>query len=347
MLFNSFEFLAFFAVFVAVYFSTPSRFRWIVLLIGSYVFYMAWRPSYVLLIVASTLLDYCAGRTIAGSDNKAVRLAALSASVSVNLGLLFTYKYLDFVITTIDGVTGYWGMPADIPLANLVLPVGISFYTFQTMSYTIDIFRDRIGPERHFGLFAVYVAFFPQLVAGPIERAEHLLPQFRRKTQLDYERWRSGLMQAMWGLFKKACIADLASPFVNGVYADPQAFNGSYLLLATFLFGLQIYCDFSGYSDIAVGVARVLGFDLMTNFKQPYFSTSLSDFWRRWHISLSTWFRDYVYIPLGGSRVSRLRMTFNILIVFIISGVWHGANWTFALWGLIHGVWLILVSTHR
>jgi alginate O-acetyltransferase complex protein AlgI len=342
MLFNSFEFMVFFAVFVSLYFGTPNRWRWLPTLIASYMFYMAWRPSFAILLLASTVVDYIAALLIAASSAKATRIAVLAVSLSMNLGLLFTYKYLDFLITSLNGITNSLGTPADIPLLHLVLPVGISFYTFQTMSYTIDVFRNQIKPERHFGIFAVYVTFFPQLVAGPIERAAHLLPQFRRETRLDYSRWRAGLLLAAWGMFKKVCIADLASPFINGVYADPHSFNGSYLLLATFLFGLQIYCDFSGYSDIARGVACLLGFDLMINFRQPYFATTLGDFWRRWHISLSTWFRDYVYFPMGGNRVSRWRRVVNILVVFIISGVWHGANWTYVLWGLIHGVGLVL-----
>ena len=342
MLFNSIEFAIFFAAFLLLYFSTPSNRRWVVILIGSYLFYMAWKPAFGLFILGSTTIDYFVAIGMSRTSSKHRRRLLLGLTLVTNLGLLFTFKYLDFFISTTLSITGLLGLHIDLPLANLILPVGISFYTFQTLSYTIDVYRGQIPAERHFGRFAGYVVFFPQLVAGPIERAGNLIPQFSRPTRLEYSRIRDGAVQVAWGLFKKICVADLVAPFVVGVYAEPSAYNGSYLLLATVFFALQIYCDFSGYSDMAVGLAKMLGYDLMTNFRQPYFSTTLADFWRRWHISLSTWFRDYVYVPLGGSRVSAGRWAMNIMAVFLVSGFWHGAAWTFIIWGGLHGMWLLL-----
>lgn len=342
MLFNSFEFLIFFLAFLTLYFSTPYAKRWLIILIGSYIFYMAWKPAFAALIFVSTAVDYFVAIFIAKSEQKRTKALILSLSIAANLGLLFTFKYLDFFISSIVGMSGIFGMKIDLPYAELILPVGISFYTFQTMSYTIDVYRGKIPAERNFGKFASFVIFFPQLLAGPIERASNLLPQISAPKTFNFNDFASGALLAIWGIWKKVCVADLIAPFVNGVYAEPQNFNGSYLTLATVLFAIQIYCDFSGYSDTARGIARMLGYELMLNFRQPYFSTSLSEFWRRWHISLSTWFRDYVYVPLGGNRNGKTMWARNILLVFLISGLWHGAAWTFVIWGLIHGFWLLL-----
>lgn len=265
----------------------------------------------------------------------------LLLSLAANLGILFTFKYANFFSDSLRVALNQFNIFYDMPMFDLLLPVGISFYTFQSMSYTIDVYRGEQPPERHLGKFALYVAFFPQLVAGPIERSLRLLPQFDRVFKFDYERVVSGLRLMLWGFFKKLVIADRLAIYVNEAYNHPAEYQGLTLLLATYFFAIQIYCDFSGYSDIAIGAARVMGYDLMTNFRQPYFSKSIAEFWRRWHISLSTWFRDYLYIPLGGNRVGKPRWYFNLFAVFVISGLWHGANWTFVIWGALHGGYLI------
>lgn len=273
---------------------------------------------------------------------KEKRRKFLYISILSNLGILFFFKYFNFFSESVAGLTAMMGMDYSTPLFEVILPVGISFYTFQTLSYSVDIYHGKISPEKHLGRFALFVSFFPQLVAGPIERSGNLLPQFREEKQFDYHRVASGMRLAAWGLFKKVVIADRLAVFVNMVYNSPDDFQGLSIILATFFFALQIYCDFSGYSDIAIGIARMMGFDLMKNFERPYFSTSIGEFWRRWHISLSTWFRDYVYIPLGGNRVVKWRWHYNLFLTFLISGLWHGANWTFVIWGALHGVYLII-----
>jgi D-alanyl-lipoteichoic acid acyltransferase DltB (MBOAT superfamily) len=278
------------------------------------------------------------------SDSSFWRKTYLCVSLFFNLGILFCFKYANFLGDTIHSILGQLNLAASIPHLTVMLPVGISFYTFQTVSYTIDVYRKVTVPEKHFGIFAVYVAFFPQLVAGPIERSHRLLPQFRERKKIEYDNIRQGMEWAMWGLFKKVVIADLLSEVVNTVYAAPHSFSGIVFILATVFFSIQIYCDFSGYSDIARGIAKMLGYDLMINFRQPYFSKSIVEFWQRWHISLSTWFRDYLYIPLGGNRVSKRRWHVNILIVFLLSGLWHGAKWNYVLWGLLHGLYLVIAT---
>ena len=341
MLFNSLEFLAFFPVVVALYFAVPKRARWLLLLAASYYFYMCWKPEYVLLILASTAVDYWAGLKMGSRESRDQRRPFLVASLCTNLGLLFAFKYWNFFSESTRDVLEKFDVTVGIPEFDLLLPVGISFYTFQTLSYSIDIYRGKLRPERHLGRFALYVAFFPQLVAGPIERASRLLPQFWQEHDFDYDRLGSGLRQMTWGMFKKVVVADRLGIYVDAVYSDPGAHQGLPVVAATYFFAFQIYCDFSGYSDIAIGAARCLGFDLMENFKRPYFARSVSDFWRRWHISLSTWFRDYVYIPLGGSRTTTSRWYRNLAITFLVSGLWHGANWTFVVWGALHGAYLI------
>ena len=341
MLFNSLQFLLFFPVVAGLYFAWPRRWRWALLLVASYYFYMCWKPEYVLLILASTVVDYCSGLKMSEAPDKRSRRPWLLLSLSANLGLLFAFKYWNFFADSTRDLLGTLNIFADIPEFSALLPVGISFYTFQTLSYSIDIYRGQLKPERHFGRFALFVSFFPQLVAGPIERASRLLPQFRLEQNFDYERLSSGLRQMIWGMFKKVVVADRLAVYVDAVYSDPGAHQGLPLIAATYFFAFQIYCDFSGYSDIAIGAARVLGFDLMENFRRPYLARTLSDFWRRWHISLSTWFRDYVYIPLGGNRASTARWYGNLAVTFLVSGLWHGANWTFVAWGALHGGYLI------
>lgn len=341
MLFNSGDFLIFFPIVVAAYFLLPYRWRWLWLLAASYYFYMSWRVEYILLIVISTLTDYGLALLIGNTDNQAQRKRLLGVSLLVNLGLLFVFKYYDFFNVSLHTLLGHWGIAYEAAPLGLLLPVGISFYTFQTLSYTIDVYRGVTKPVSHLGKFALYVSFFPQLVAGPIERSVHLMPQFYRNFDFDYERVVSGLRQMGWGFFKKVVIADKAAIFVNAIYNSPTEYTGLPLILATYLFAFQIYCDFSGYSDIAIGAARVMGFDLMENFRQPYLARSIPEFWQRWHISLSTWFRDYLYIPLGGNRVATWRWYYNLLVVFLVSGLWHGASWTFVIWGALHGVFMV------
>ena len=342
MLFNSIEFLIFFPIVVALYFLTPYRYRWPLLLAASYYFYMCWKPEYLVLIVVSTLIDYGVGLQLGKTREKGKRRRYLLLSLTTNLGLLFAFKYFNFFNDSARALFQHFNLFYGIPAFHVLLPVGISFYTFQTLSYTIDVYRGAQAPERHLGIFALYVAFFPQLVAGPIERSTRLLPQFYRRIDFDYERVTDGLKLMLWGFFKKIVIADRLALFVNAVYNDPTSWGGVSFIAATVFFAFQIYCDFSGYSDIAIGGAQILGYDLMDNFNRPYFSKSIGEFWKRWHISLSTWFRDYLYIPLGGNRVPKGRWYFNLFTVFLVSGLWHGANWTFVLWGALHGCYLIL-----
>jgi alginate O-acetyltransferase complex protein AlgI len=342
MLFNSLQFLVFFPAVVAIYFLLPQKRRWMFLLASSYYFYMCWKPEYIVLIAASTLIDYFAGLRMGQESVKSKRRKYLILSICTNFGLLFAFKYFNFFSDSARVILQQFNVLYDTPVLNVLLPVGISFYTFQTLSYSISVYRGVHPPERHLGIFALYVSFFPQLVAGPIERSENLLPQFTRTHRFEYERVRAGLQLAAWGLFKKVVIADRAAIIVNTVYNQADEFSAAQLVVATIFFAFQIYCDFSGYSDIAIGIAQVLGYDLMKNFDRPYYSKSISEFWGRWHISLSTWFRDYLYIPLGGSRVSRARWYFNLSTTFLVSGLWHGANWTFVVWGGLNGLYLII-----
>ncbi|MTI68992.1 MAG: MBOAT family protein [Firmicutes bacterium] len=342
MLFNSFKFLMFFPIVVGLYFMIPYRFRWVWLLGASYYFYMSWKPEYIILILISTIIDYYASHKMGSIKEKEKRKKYLILSLFTNLGLLFLFKYYNFFQSSLGYLCKNFQLNVELPTFKLLLPVGISFYTFQTLSYTIDVYKGKIEPERHFGIFALYVSFFPQLVAGPIERSKHLLPQFYKKHKFDLERISDGLVQMAWGFFKKIVIADRLAILVDNVYNNVYEFQGIQLIIATIFFGFQIYCDFSGYSDIAIGLARIMGFDLMKNFNKPYFAKSIPEFWRRWHISLSTWFKDYLYIPLGGNRVNKWRWTFNLFITFIISGLWHGANWTFVIWGGLHGLYQII-----
>ena len=342
MLFNSFEFIIFLCVMTLAYFILPQRFREALLLAGSYYFYMRWRWGYIFLIVAMTAFNYECARRIGAASTLRVKRVWLGLAAIVSMGTVFLYKYANFAGESGNAVFEALGLPYLIPHLNIILPVGISFFTFQALSYTIDVYRGNCPVETSLARFALFISFFPQLVAGPIERAPHLLGQFRRENHFDIERAVEGVELILWGLFKKVVIADRLAIYVNRVYESPDLYSGSSLLLATVFFSFQIYCDFSAYSDIACGSARVLGYDLMQNFRLPYLATSIADFWKRWHISLSTWFADYVYVPLGGNRVSFARWTLNIAAVFLLSGLWHGANWTFVIWGGLHaGYYLV------
>ncbi|TSE06281.1 MULTISPECIES: MBOAT family O-acyltransferase [Aquimarina] len=344
MLFNSLDFAIFFPIVIITYWTLSSnlKVRNLFLLFSSYFFYAWWDWRFLGLIVFSSLIDYILGLAISKTKLEKQKKILVSTSIFVNLGFLFFFKYFNFFVISFVDAFKLFGTNLEVSTLHIVLPVGISFYTFQTLSYTIDIYRDKIKPTKNVINFFAFVSFFPQLVAGPIERASNLLPQFSEKHYFDYSKFKSGLLLICWGLIKKMIIADRAAIVVNEVYNNVENYNSLYYVYATILFAFQIYCDFSAYSDIAIGISRTMGFDLMKNFKTPYFSKSLTEFWRRWHISLSTWFRDYVYIPLGGSKKGNKRMYFNLFLVFLISGIWHGAAWTFVSWGIIHGVIIVL-----
>ena len=344
MLFNSFEFLVFFPIVCIIYFALgKNKYRNPFLLIASYYFYMNWKPIYALLILTSTVLTYFCGLLVQYNFKREKKKKLfLTLSLIINFSILFLFKYYNFINESIWDLMSSLGIRWDVPNLDLLLPVGISFYTFQAVGYTIDVYRGTIQAERDFSTYALFVSFFPQLVAGPIERAKNLLPQFHKEHVFNYDNFTSGFKLMLWGFFMKLCVADRLGEYVDAVYNNVDAHNGTSLLIASVLFTFQIYCDFGGYSNIAIGVARILDYDLMVNFRRPYFSESVKDFWRRWHISLSSWFSDYVYIPLGGSRVKYIRHLLNLLITFLVSGIWHGANWTFVLWGGLHGCFLII-----
>ena len=335
---------------VLLYFVLPKKIRWIWLLVSSYFFYMCWNAKYALLLAFSTLITWLSGLLICKADKiidekKAVRCKkwAVAGSFILNLGILFFFKYFSFALGNINALLSLFGKGAIEPAFDVLLPVGISFYIFQALSYTADIYRKKVEPERNFFRYALYVSFFPQLVAGPIERSSNLLPQMRQVHTWDSKRVKKGLLIMAFGFFEKMVIADRAAIFVNSVFSGRLDLRpGIMELLAIFVFGIQIYCDFAGYSNIAIGAAKVLGFDLMENFDRPYFAGSVREFWRRWHISLSTWFKDYLYIPLGGSRKGKFRKYLNTMITFILSGLWHGANWTFVIWGALHGLYQVI-----
>lgn len=344
MLFNSIDFAVFFPLVFALYWIVSKHLtvRNSLILAASYVFYGWWDWRFLSLIIISSLVDFYVGQKLYKTDNKRKRKQLLSISLLVNLGFLLYFKYANFFIETFVDSFKLFGKDLEVSTLNIILPVGISFYTFQTLSYTIDIYRKQLKPTKDWLSFFAFVAFFPQLVAGPIERASHLLPQFYKTYKFNYQLVKSGLLLMAFGLFKKMVIADRAAILVNQVYNNPGDYHGYEIIVGTLFFAFQIYCDFSGYSDIAIGAARTMGFDLMKNFDSPYFSKSITEFWRRWHISLSTWFRDYVYIPLGGSREGKYRTYANLFIVFVVSGLWHGAAMTFIIWGAIHGVLIVI-----
>lgn len=347
MLFNSIHFLIFFPIVVLLHFAIPHKWRWLLLLIASYYFYMCWKPIYAVLLAFTTLVDYASGYMmgrIQGGDEALVRKRRrkyLVMSLISNLGVLFTFKYFNFFNETFANLLPKLGFQFTGAHFDLLLPVGISFYTFQSIAYVVDVYNGKVKAERNFGIYALFSSFWPQLVAGPIERAAHILPQFRERHYVDWARILDGLKQMCYGLFKKVVVADNLAVIVNEVYDSPGSHSGLTLLLATYFFAFQIYCDFSGYSHIAIGAAKVMGFDLMKNFNRPYLAGSVREFWKRWHISLSTWFMSYVYIPLGGNRKGPTWTHFNLLTVFLVSGLWHGANWTYVVWGGLNGVYLV------
>jgi len=341
LLFNSFQFLIFCPVVVFLYFLVAQRYRWLLLLGASYYFYMSWKPEYVVVLLIATMTNYVCALLLFNAKNIFLKRVYLICGVVGSIGLLFFFKYFNFFNSSLGEFLGIFSFPFSPVELEILLPIGISFFTFQTVGYTIDVYWGRRVPERHFGIFALYVSFFPQLVAGPIERAKNLMPQFRKYFEFSSVRASAGLKLMLWGFFKKIVIADSIAIVVDQIYNNVELYSGAPLVFATVLFAFQIFCDFSGYSDIAIGAAKIMGFTLMDNFRRPYFARSIVDFWRRWHISLSSWFRDYVYIPLGGNKVSVPRWYVNLVIVFFIAGLWHGANWTFVIWGGLHGLYLV------
>jgi alginate O-acetyltransferase complex protein AlgI len=347
MLFNSFQFLIFFLIVTSLYFVLPYKQRWFLLLAASCYFYMAFVPIYILILGFTIVIDYFAGIYIENAAGKRRKLF-LIFSLLANIGVLAVFKYYNFINENFNFLLHGFGTNSPLPYLKILLPIGLSFHTFQAMSYTIEVYRGHQKAERHFGIYSLYVMFYPQLVAGPIERPQNLLHQFREKFDFDYDRVTDGLRLMVWGLFKKVVIADRLAIPVDYIYKHPQSHNSLSLIIATIFFAFQIFCDFSGYSDIAIGAARVMGFKLMRNFDKPYHSKSVSEFWKRWHISLSSWFRDYLYISLGGNRVTIPRWYLNLFIVFLVSGLWHGANWTFIIWGALHGFYLVFgVATEK
>lgn len=345
MLFNSMNYLLFFPILFCIYFLIPHRFRYVWLLAASYFFYMSWNAVYALLMLTSTLITYLSGIFIQKFHDKNNRRAmkiCVACSFVLNLSILIFFKYSNFIVNNLNDLLVLFGQQQKMSNFDILLPVGISFYTFQALGYTMDVYRQQIKPEPNVFQYALFVSFFPQLVAGPIERTGNLLPQFKEHKKFSVEAARKGLVLIAWGLFMKMVLADNLARVVNPVYDNYTAYTGIEIIIATFLFAFQIYCDFAAYSYIAAGSAEVLGFSLMENFRSPYFATSISDFWHRWHISLTTWFTDYLYIPLGGNRKGRVRKYFNTMVVFLVSGFWHGANWTFVLWGVLNGAMIVL-----
>ena len=345
MLFNSLNYLVFFPIVLLFYFVLPKKVRYLWLLAASYYFYACWNAKYALLLLFSTGVTYLSGLLIASARKRGKKTEMklwVAGSFVINLGILAVFKYSGFVAENVNALMKALGSSARMGAPDVLLPVGISFYTFQALSYTADVYRGALAEEKNFFMYALYVSFFPQLVAGPIERSTNLLPQIKQPHSFDVQRARRGLLLMAWGLFMKMVVADNLAPLVTEVYTNFAAHSGSEIALATVLFAFQIYCDFAGYSTIAIGSACVLGVDLMRNFNQPYTAASVRDFWRRWHISLTTWFTDYLYIPLGGNRRGKARKALNVMIVFLVSGLWHGANWTYVLWGALNGLLIVL-----
>jgi alginate O-acetyltransferase complex protein AlgI len=353
MLFNSIDFALFLPiVFILYWFVTKNSLKLqnFLIVAASYLFYGWWDWRFLFLILFSTIIDYSVAMALKTESNQTKRKALLWSSILVNLGFLGFFKYYNFFLENFVTAFSFFGNPINPQGLNIILPVGISFYTFQTLSYTIDVYKRKLTATKDFVAFSAFVSFFPQLVAGPIERATHLLPQFYKKRKFDYALAVDGMRQILWGLFKKIVIADNCAEFANQIFNNSADMNGSTLVLGAIFFTFQIYGDFSGYSDIAIGTSRLFGFDLMQNFNFPYFSRDIAEFWRRWHISLSTWFRDYLYIPLGGSRGSTWMKVRNTFIIFIVSGFWHGANWTFIVWGALNAIYflpLLLANNNR
>lgn len=353
MLFHSIDFAIFLPIVFTLYWFVTNKnlkLQNLLIVIASYVFYGWWDWRFLSLIVFSTIIDYTVGRQLRTEENQLKRRILLWTSILVNLGFLGFFKYYNFFLDNFKTAFSFFGQDIQANSLNIILPVGISFYTFQTLSYTIDVYKRKLEPTKDIIAFSAFVSFFPQLVAGPIERATHLLPQFYKKRTFDYSKAVDGMRQILWGLFKKVVIADNCAKYANQIFNNSADMNGSTLVLGALFFTFQIYADFSGYSDIAIGTSRLFGFDLMRNFNFPYFSRDIAEFWRRWHISLSTWFRDYLYIPLGGSRGGTWVKVRNTFIIFIVSGFWHGANWTFIVWGALNAIYflpLLLTNNNR
>ncbi len=340
MLFNSFQFLQFLFFTTAFFFILPFRWRAWFLLVCSYYFYGCWNADYLALIFTTTVSTFIIGRAIGNTEGRRKRQAFVFIVCLINFGILGFFKYANFFSESWNAVFGYCRIDIHLPMADFLLPVGISFYTFQAIGYVVDVYRKKVEPETSLARFALYISFFPQLVAGPIERSWQLLPQFSSRLKFDYEKILNGIMLILWGFFQKIVIADRLAMYVDNIYKMPNNFSSVQLLVALYFFSFQIYCDFAGYSNIAIGTAKLFGIDLMRNFNRPYFSDSIQTFWRRWHISLSTWFKDYLYIPLGGNRVRDNRLVWNIMVVFLLCGLWHGAAWNYVIWGGIHGLLL-------
>jgi len=350
MLFNSVHFLLFFPIVVALYYLLPTKIRWMWLLISSYYFYMSWNVVFAFLIITSTVISYFSAIgiqilrekiSLSEKNQKIGEKTCLLFSILTNALILFFFKYFNFFNDSFQNVFQKFGLEWKLDTFDILLPVGISFYTFEVISYTVDVYRGTIKAEKNLAKYALFLSFFPKLVAGPIERPQNLIPQIHKLHKFNYSEFRSGMMLILWGLFQKVMIADRLAILVNTVYNNVDKHTGADFFVATFFFSFQILCDFSAYSDIAIGASKVLGFNLMNNFRRPYFAKSIREFWQRWHISLSTWFKDYLYIPLGGSKNGKLITYRNIIIVFLVSGLWHGANWTFIVWGGLHGIYQV------
>lgn len=349
MLFNSLRYLVFFPFVLGMYFILPRKIKNLWLLVASYFFYMCWNAKYAVLILASTIITYLSGlllERVKQSSNEEEKFKLkkwiVAGSFVSNLGILFYFKYSNFALGLLQTIFGYLHIQLNVPTVDVLLPVGISFYTFQALSYTMDVYRDEIYAEKNFFRYALFVSFFPQLVAGPIERSKNLLKQLDQTYRFDFERFKEGLLLMLWGYFLKIVLAERIALFVDTIYNDYTNLNGYYLVVATVLFAVQIYCDFAGYSTIAMGSAKILGIQLMENFKSPYLSISVAEFWRNWHISLTSWFKDYLYIPLGGSRKGKVRKYINKMIVFLVSGLWHGASMSFVIWGGLNGLYQVV-----
>ena len=342
MLFNSISFLIFFIVVTPIYFLFPHKYRWFHLLAASCLFYMAFIPVYILILGFTIVMDYFVGIMLEKIIGKKRKLF-LVLSIIANMGVLAVFKYYNFFIENITTIAQSFHLPSPIshlPFLNIILPIGLSFHTFQALSYTIEVYRGNQKAEKHFGIYALYVMFYPQLVAGPIERPQNMLHQFHEKKNFNFNNAIVGIQQMLWGLFKKVVVSDLLATYVNSIYNHYEVNTGFTLLFATYAFAIQIYCDFSGYSDIALGSAKVMGFNLMENFSLPYFSKSVTEFWRRWHISLSTWLRDYLYISMGGNQKGKLNTYKNLMLTMLLGGLWHGASWNFVIWGFLNGFYL-------
>ena len=344
MLFNSWEFIGLFGSTCLLYFNLPYKYRSTLLLVSSYLFYISWRWDFAFVMMGVTLINYYAGLRISEFNDSKKKRFFLWFAIIVSLIPLLYLKYANFFISNVNSLTEIFGASSDITMLEVILPVGISFFTFQALSYSLDVYFGKTQVERNVVNFAVFVAFFPQLVAGPIERSSNLLQQFREERSFRRQNFIDGSKLFIWGLFKKVVIADRLAFYVDRIYENPDLYNGPTLAVATLFFAIQIYCDFSGYSDMAIGTAKILGFNLMQNFNLPYLSKSIAEFWRKWHISLSTWFSDYLYKPIGGNRVTYSRWLLNIFIVFLVSGFWHGANWTFVAWGFLHALYYVIES---